>query len=389
MKYPPPITKQEFLAKLTHLTQVIKKYNYRAIYLESEGAMRYLTGMRHQVIDIHPSSKTTIAVIITVKDNSYTFDFYSEPWEHNRLKDMVSRPIFQLKEINTTIQSVESLSFDSHIIHPTMQEYKEIEREIISPLVEKLEGNQYKKLEFLISSSRSALLEVGHKVKVGMNGWLVRSLVYEAYHKKHLELNQVLVSLHGMEKHQHPMVDDESIIKKGDIIKIVTGSRYIDMLHSATQLVKIDSSVTEEEMTIYDALLRMSIEYASMFTSHTSEKELYDSLPFIAKRIEEEEAIPYFSKSAHTHHGGGPMSPLGNRDFVVSKDGKRRLFPYAQFSINPVDSIMNFKCELQGIVIPHELPLILDEFINITNHNEYKVVQYKKADLRLPTIITN
>jgi hypothetical protein len=233
------------------------------------------------------------------------------------------------------------------------------------------------------------LLEIGHKVEVGMDGWTLRSLVYETYHKKHLELNQVLLSLHGMEKYQHPMVQDESVVKKSDIIKIVTGSRYIDMFHSATQLVKIDSYATEYEKTIYSALQQMCIEYASKFTCNASEKELYASLIPIAQQIEKECAIPHFSESAHVHHCGGPLSPLGNRDFVISKEGVRTLLPYTQFSINPDDSMLNLKCELQGIVIPNELPIIIDEFTSTTHRNEYMMLQYKGTELRLSTIITN
>jgi len=131
------------------------------------------------------------------------------------------------------------------------------------------------------------------------------------------------------------------------------------------------------------------MEYASQFTSHKTEKELYASLLPIGQKIEREHGIPHFARSAHIHHAGGPISPLGNRDFVISENGERTLFPYTQFSINPVDSILSLKCELQGIVIPNELPIIIDEFDLITNKNEYMMVQYKGKTLRVPTIIIN
>ena len=389
MNHPPSITENEFLTKLAHVKQVLINNESTAIYLHSEGALRWLTGVRHQVIDIHPCDATTLSVIIKVEKNSYIISFYSEQWEQNRLKDIVRAPIFQLEGITTTIQPLNALLLDQSIINPHTENYREIEREIVSPLCEGLNGNQYKKLEFLITSSREALLEIGHKLTIGMNGWNLRSLVYETYHNKHIELNQVVLSLHGMHGYQHPMVQDDSLIKKGDVIKIVTGSRYYDMIHSATQLVKIDSPVSEREHTIYEALQQMSITYASQFTTNKTEKELYASLTQIAQHIEKEYNIPHFSESAHIHHAGGPISPLGNRDFVITKNGMKKLLPYAQFSINPVDSILNLKCELQGIVIPHDLPIILDEFSHITNKNEYMMVQYNGKDLRLPTIITN
>ena len=389
MNCPTPITTQEFLAKLTHLKEVISRFSSKAIYLESEGAMRWLTGTRHQVIDIHPSSTTTISVIVKVEGDSYSLNFFSEPWEQNRLKDLLALSIFHIEEVSTTRNTLDKLSLDDTIIHPQRNDYHEIEREIVSPLCEGLGGNQYKKLEYLIGHSREALVEIAHKVEAGMNGWDIRSIVYETYHKKHIELNQVVLGLEGMEKYQHPIVQDDSIVNKRNIIKIVTGSRYIDMFHSATQLVKIDSSITNHEMSIYNALQHMCMEYASQFTSHKTEKELYASLLPIGQKIEREHGIPHFARSAHIHHAGGPISPLGNRDFVISKNGKRTLFPYTQFSINPVDSILSLKCELQGIVIPNELPIIIDEFGHITNKNDYMMVQYKGKTLRLPTIITN
>ncbi len=386
MSLPPSITENEFFAKLSHLKNIVVNHSSHAIYLESEGAMRWLTGKRHQVIDIHPSSQTTISAIISFDKNSYSLNFYSDPWEQNRLNDFLKNPMFQSNGVKSIQDTMDHLQLTNSIINPRMKEYREIEREIVSPLIE---NNQYKKLEFLVTNSREALLEVAHKVNSGMDGWTLRSLVYESYHKRHLELNQVILALDGMSSYQHPMVEDDSVVKEGSIIKIVTGSRFFDMFHSATQLVKIDNRVTNEENYLYHALQEMAIEYAKKFIPNTSEELLYASLIPIATTIEEKYNISNFKESAHIHHAGGPLSPLGNRDFVITQNGTRKIFPYTQFSINPVDSILHLKCELQGVVIPDDSPMILDEFTHTDDKNEYMTMQYKGKDLRLPTIIVN
>lgn len=387
MNYPQPITKKEFLAKLSHLKEVLTREGFTAIYLNSEGAMRWLTGRRHQVIDIHPSQPSTTSVVVSFDKDHFNLAFYSDPWESNRLNDIVNDEIYQRDNISTQVDVLTNLALDQNILHSGMGNYDETVREIVSPLIEQFSGNQSKKLEYLILSSREALLEVAHRLKVGMTGWEIRSLVYDIYHKKHLELNQVVLGLHGMSNYQHPVVQDDSVIVEGDIVKVVTGSRVIEMYHSASQLVKVGKPVTDEERHIYKALLQMSIEYASKYVCGATEKELYATLIPIAERIEKQFDLPHFAQSAHLHHPGGPMSPLGNRDFLVTKDGKRKMFPYSMFSINPVDSILNLKCELQGISIPDSLPMIFDEFKNTTNKDDYMTIIYNDKELRVPSLI--
>ena len=54
-----------------------------------------------------------------------------------------------------------------------------------------------------------------------------------------------------------------------------------------------------------------------------TEKELYASLLPIGQKIEREHGIPHFARSAHIHHAGGPISPLGNRDFVIFREWEK------------------------------------------------------------------
>ncbi|MDC7245206.1 MAG: hypothetical protein PQJ47_04750 [Sphaerochaetaceae bacterium] len=383
---PQPITKQEFQAKILHLRGVLNNRGYRGIYLSSEGAMRWLTGMRHQVTDIAPLDSTTIHCLIKPDKESTILHFYCERWEQNRLQSFLHDPLFSSEAVKVRYSLIEELYHDDNVLFPGDTGYRELEREIVSVLIEHLQGNQMDKLNYLVSNSRKALIEISRLVEEGMTGWDLRSLVYEKFHQKHLELNQVVLGLSGMESFQHPVTDDDSTVQKGSVIKIVVGARYFDMLHSASQLVKIGQDVTPFEMKVYKALAAFSLSYAATFTSEAAEKDIYERAYPIAVKVEEEYQLEGFSQCAYLHHLGGPLSPLGNREFLIKKGGNRRILPYSQFAVNPVDPILFHKCELQGIVIPDGPPVILDEFALV--EHEFMTMPYNGRKVRIPTIIS-
>jgi len=386
MRRPKPITIEEFDAKITHLSTVLKRKGYTGIYLTSEGSMRWLTGHRHQVTDISPLESTTIHCLITCTSEKTLLHFYSEMWEQNRLRSLLEDEIFSSQLVEVKYSLIDTLSLNKNILSPSDKEYREIEREIVSILPQQLLGNQMEKLLYLASNSRKALVEISHLVRPGMNGWDLRTLVYTIFHEKHLELNQVVLGLSHMESFQHPIVEDESVVEKGSFIKIVVGARYMDMLHSASQMVKIEDDISPLEMKVYEALTDFSLRYASTFTSGAIEKDIYEGIASIAKDVEKDYQLKGFSQSAYLHHLGGPLSPLGNRDFLITKGATRKILPYSQFAINPVDPIFNHKCELQGIVLPEHAPLILDEFALV--EKEFLTMNYHGGQIRVPTIIT-
>lgn len=388
MQRPLPITKVEFCAKIQHLKDVLESHGYTGVYLCSEGAMRWLTGMRHQVVDISPNAQTTVQAIVTVHPKP-TISFFSEPWESARVGDIMVKGIWNDCDIAVSYGGSFPDFSRPGLLSPTSGAYTELERAIVSPLAEGTKGNQWEKLQWLIGESRRALIEVARLLRPGMTGWEVRSAIYEAYHNRHIEMNLVMLGLSNMQKHAHPVVEDDSIVQTGDIVKLVVGARYFDMIHSASQLVAIGREPEEQELYVHRALQEATLDYADRYRNGAVESDLYRCLGPIFQTIAEKKALVGFEKSAYLHHGGGPLSPLGSRDFVVSAQGTRGILPYAQFALNPVDALLYLKFELQGVTLPSGAPLILDEFTWCDDARLYETVLWQSKSLRLPTIITN
>jgi len=389
MERPKPMVKEEFTAKLRHLRNILGTHGFDSVALESEGAMRWLTGFRHQVVDINPGAPTTVqAVVDTVRDPA-ALVFFSDPWEEARVRDIMETGIWNDCGVSVSYDTHPPSASDKRLLTRACPDYAEIERQIVSPLVQGLKGNQWDKLLWLVSQSRQALYELASSLRKGMTGWDVRTSVYHAYHERHLELNLVLLGLSGMERHLHPVVMDDSLVEEGSVVKLVVGARYFDMFHSASQLVKIGSDPTEKELAVHAALQETALAYADQFRTGATEGVLYDSLGPICSEVAERRGIKGFERSAYLHHPGGPLSPLGNRDFIIEKGGERRLFPFAQFSVNPVDAVVYLKCELQGVVMPAGPPTIIDEFTWCTDERFFDTRTFAGKPIRLPAIIAH
>jgi len=394
MERPKSITNEEFCAKIELLKAVVEKFDGAAMYLCSEGGMRWLTGKRHQVVDIKPDTSTTIqAVVHTRTSTQPNIVFYSEPWESARVYDIIKSGPWNSCGIEASYGGTLCDFFEPGLICPAWENYREIERAIVSPLAQGVNGNQMDKLQWLASESRQALISIAKAVHVGMTGWEMRTLVYQTYHERHIELNLVMLGLSGMKRHLHPVIEDDSVVKDGTVIKIAVGARYFDMFHSATQLVKIGTNPTDREQEIHRALQEATLVYTDQFQHGAVEKNIYSSLGTIFADTARKHNLPGFEQSAYLHHAGGPLSPLGNRDFVISPDGLRPIIALAQFSVNPVDAIEYLKFELQGIVQPEGAPLILNEFAWCTDDQKqkpyYDEIKWNNKNLRLPTIIKN
>ena len=388
MERPKSITRGEFCAKMRILEKKLEQLGKKKIYLCSEGAMRWLTGIRHQVVDIAANTPTTVHVVVETKPNTSLL-FYSEPWESNRVHDIIERGIWNECGVEASYGGTSPDLTEEGIASPLDENYAEIERSIVSPLAE---GNQKAKLDWLVSESRQALMEIAAHMEEGMTGWDLRTLVYHTYHQRHLELNLVMLGLSKMKRHLHPVVEDDSVVEPGTVVKIAIGARYFDMFHSATQLVKIGEAPAHRELVVHHALQEATLAYADQFTAGAVEKDLHAALGPIFKKVEETHGLEGFGQSAHLHHAGGPLSPLGNRDFVIAEKGQRQILPYSQFSVNPVDALEFLKFELQGIVLPAGPPQIIDEFAwceATTDKPPYDSMEWRGTTLRLPTIITH
>jgi len=192
-----------------------------------------------------------------------------------------------------------------------------------------------------------------------------------------------------MERHLHPVYNERSFVEAGCMVKLVVGARYGEMFHSASQLVKFAAEPTEFEKRVHFGLQDTALGYADAFREGQTEGELYNALAEVFKTAAKKHGLPGFEGSAYLHHPGGPLSPLGNREFIISKDGKRKIIPYAQFAVNPVDCLAFLKFELQGMVQPHSQPLIFDEFSQVNrDKNCFDIREFYGRQLKLPTILS-
>lgn len=391
MERPKSITKGEFCAKMRILEKKLEQLGKKKIYLCSEGAMRWLTGSRHQVVEIAANTPTTVQAVVETSPTT-SLRFFSDRWESNRVHDLIEQGIWNECGVKASYGGTSPDLTEEGIASPLTEDYAEIERSIVSPLAEGMEGNQKAKLDWLVAESRQALIEIAAYMEEGMTGWDLRTLVHHTYHRRHMELNLVMLGLSGMRRHLHPVVEDDSVVEPGAVVKIAIGARYFDMFHSATQLVKIGEAPSHRELAVHHALREATLAYADRFTAGAVEKDLHESLGPIFKKVEEKHELEGFTQSAYLHHAGGPLSPLGNRDFVITEKGQRKILPYSQFSVNPVDALEFLKFELQGIALPAGPPRIIDEFAwkhDGFNAPPYDTIKWRGTTLRLPTIITH
>ena len=350
---------EELQAKLGHLRAVLERQGFTMILLSREGAIRWLTGTRHQVIDIAPDAESPVHALVRLRPGAVEVIFVATRTEMPRIRD-------QLPEIfrgvaGVTIDFRESLPPPSNdALLPGRAGYEEAIAEIVRPILGGREGNQMRKLEWLHAMTTGVLVETAFRLKVGMNGAEVRGMVFSGLASRDVECNLILVALAGQEKHFHPLYDFRYRAPRGCWVKLVTGARYAELIVSATVMAKIASSPSKEETSVYAALQQGTVEYADLYRNGMSESDIHTEVGERFARIEKETGLKGFQPSAYFHHMGGPTSPMGNRDYLLEAGGTRRMFPWMQFAINPCDVLKYTKVELQGIVMPEGAPLMLD-----------------------------
>ncbi len=356
---PPTMSREELEGKLAHLRMVLERRGREAILLSQEGALRWLTGIRHQIVDIAPDAESPVSAFVRLRPGATELTFVTTRIEMPRIRD-------QLPEVFSGVTGV-TIDFrqsplvpPANALVPGRDGYDEALSEIVRPLLGGVEGNQLQKLEWLYAMTQAVLIETALGLGPGMNGAEVRGLLLSNLAAHDVESNLILVALAGQEKHFHPSYSSRYRTERGCWVKLVAGGRYAELIASTTVMVRIVSSPSPEEACAYAALQRGTVEYADLYCSDAIESEMYTAVGKRFLKIEKETGLKGFQPSAYFHHMGGPTSPLGNRDYLLEPGGSHRMFPWMQFAINPCDVLQYTKVELQGIVMPEGPPRMLD-----------------------------
>jgi Xaa-Pro aminopeptidase len=358
---PPMITAEEVRTKLDHLAGVLGRSGRGAILLSREGAMRWLTGIRHQITDLAPDAESPVKALVSAGSSSTQIVLFTTRIEMPRVRDQVPETFKGVSGVTLDFQEGPPPSGDG-IFGPGQEGYDTALGEIVRPLTGGFEGNQFQKLEWLCSMTTAVLIESAHQLQAGMNGAQVRGLIFRNLAERDIECNLILVALAGQEKHYHPLYNSRYKLENGCWVKLVAGSRYAEHIVSATAMVRYGGRISPEEARIYAALQEGAMEYADLFRSGAIEADIHREVGARFIEVEKKRGLRGFGPSAYFHHMGGPTSPIGNRDFLIDPNGVRRMFPWMQFAINPVDVFQSTKVEMQGIVQPTGAPHILDGF---------------------------
>ncbi len=358
VRRPAAINKIEISEKLTHLKDVLKDAKKAGIYLTQEGALRWLTGVRHQITDIAANDISPVSALCLVKGNKYELTFITSPFEMPRIQDELP-PIFKT---NTEVKIKFALTapkLGATIIKPTDSIYAATVGQICRPLIGDHKGNQFKKYTWVASMQTAAIAKAAYEIEPGMNGTQVRQIMLNNMIDMGLETNMLLVALKKQENHLHPLYNDKYKITANSMLKLVSAGRLGDVIVSATQMVRF-GKISRKEATNYAALQQAVVEYADLYRNGANEHDIYLQCGKRFNMVEKDFGIKGFGKSAYLHHLGGPTSPLGNRDYCLDKTCSNTCFSGMSFAINPVDCLTGTKVEVQGIVNTEGAPTMLD-----------------------------
>ncbi len=356
-----PITSIEIEQKLGHLIDVLNHYRYDSMLLNAEGAMRWLTGLKHQLGDIAPFAISPVSAYIGIlSDKLVKLSFATKPFELARVNFEIPMIFDNVKSVKYEIGKTLP-DFGDKTLLPNNPEYQNVLDKIVRPLLGGFTGPQYQKLKWLANITMKVLAETARQLKPGMNGLQVRGLLLNNLAQESVDANLVLISLDGQQNHLHPIASANYVVTEDKWLKLVVGSRYSEQIVSQSLMVKLGGMVNEYEQRAYHALQDSAVEYADCYRSGKLESEVYREMQQRFIWVAEQYDLKGFAKSAKLHHPGGGTSPLGNRDRMLDPEGCRKFDSWTQFAINPVDILQGFKVELQGIVLPDDKPpFILD-----------------------------
>ncbi len=356
---PEPLTPEELAAKLARIAAELDTASRRGVLLVAEGALRWLTGMRHQVSDIAPGAPSPVSALVQSVRGGLAIAFVAARWELPRLADRIPEAFAGQDGVRVSWHDAMPPVPDA-VVLPGDPSYADLLGRIVRPLVGGLEGNQYRKLAWLAAEATAALAESARKLEIGMDGLAVRGAIERCLADHGVEQNLVLVALAGQERHLHPLAEARYRVQSDCWVKLVTGARLAELIVSATVMVKMGRPPAPEAARGYAALQRAAVEYADCYRAGAVEGSIHAEIGRRFRRVAEETGVPRIEDSAYLHHPGGPTSPLGNRDFLLEAGGTRTMFPWMQFAINPVEALASTKVELQGIIMPEGAPRILD-----------------------------
>ena len=355
------ITADEIRMKLNHLGGILRERNYDAILFRHEGAMRWLTGIKHQVGDIAPSAVSPVNALVRFNTHGgFAITLISSRFERPRLLDQVPAVFASVPKVKIDfLDTVPRLS--GTVLVPEDKDYQEVIDRIVRPVLGGPEGHPYQKLTWQIQVTMGVLAETAHHLKPGENGLEVRTRLLHNLAKYGIDAGLVLIGLAGQEKHLHPVASADYRVEPGHWLKLVVGSRFAEHIVSQSLMVKLGGKVTEREQLIYHALQDATLEYVDCYRTGVVEHEIYAEMVSRFQKIEAKYRLKGFAASATLHHPGGGTSPLGNRDWILDAAGTRTLAPWTLFAVNPVDVLAGFKTELQGIVQPDERPPLVPQ----------------------------
>lgn len=362
---PPPVTDEELQMKLRLLADVVSESGYSAIALSCEGAMRWLTGLKHQLGEIAPFAVSPVQAVVYVHSpGRIRITFVAKPFEMPRLKCEVPQVFGRLKDVEIGFSEQMPPVTESMLI-AGMEKYAAMMDRMIRPLVSGMNGHSYKKLTWLSCAAMKALGSTARQLKVGQDGLTVRGMILLELARLGVDANLVLVALSGQEDHLHPIASRAYRVEKGRWMKLVVGARYAEHIVSQTLMVKLGGAAAAREVEVYRALQQAAVEYADLYREGAVERDIYTGMIERFRLVEKETGLKGFAKSATLHHPGGGTSPLGNRDRMIDPVGRRIFESWTQFAVNPVDTLCGMKVEIQGMVKPSgAAPLILDTGLN-------------------------
>ena len=358
---PPAITPAELRLKLRHLAGILAQAGYEAVVFSAEGAMRWLTGIKHQLGDIAPSAVSPVQALVQVcGDDAFKITIIAKPFEMPRLKDEIPAVFDEFSDI--TVNFEETIpSLPARTLVPESGDYAELNGKIIRPVLGGFEGNSFKKLDWLSRASMNVLGETAREIEEGLSGLTIRGLLLNNLAKHGIDANLVLVALYGQEAHLHPIASAQYRVEKERWMKLVVGTRYAEHIASQSLMVNLGGVVSSREAEVYRALQQAAVEYADLYRAGARGLDIYAEMIDCFRQIEQESGLYGFGRSATLHHPGGGTSPLGNRDRMLNPSGSLVCEPWTQFAINPVDTLCGFKVELQGVIQPDgKPPQVLD-----------------------------
>ena len=383
------LTAEEIGMKLGHLGHILRERNCDAILFRCEGAMRWLTGIKHQVGDIAPSAVSPVNALVRIDERGgFILSLISSRFERPRLIDQVPAIFAAAPEVKIDFLDAAPQLPETTLV-PEGKEYQEVIDLIVRPVLGGLEGHSYRKLAWLTQTTMGVLAETAHQLRPGENGLEVRTRLLHNLARYGIDASLVLIGLAGQERHLHPVATADCRVEPDHWLKLVVGSRFAEHIVSQSLMVKLGGRVTKREQDIYHALQDATVEYADCYRAGAMERDIFTGMTSRWQQIADKYRLTGFAASALLHHPGGGTSPLGSRDRMLDPAGIRTFAPWTQFAINPVDALAAFKVELQGIVLPDGRPPLVPKMSGCASGLAFRqVVAEGGTTAQLPELLT-